>query len=192
MTYGIVIDAHLIQSIRESLVSESGSLFDLISWITSNCGIAISELIETHWKQHCTHNDLFFWEWYAQQILTQKIRIYKPTRISGRIFMNIRVNYKLPNDIFVRAYLDCANNTIKPRYILTEDMYFYEPSAKSMTPSRQIQIRTSRSGSLCRHLENTLKIRVGTESDFCRHFGIESSCHFQVAIGCIENCVKSP
>lgn len=162
-----------MQKIRDELVLEQGSLYELIYWIIQNCGIAISPLIEKHWKTKCSEKDQFFWTWYGVQITNHAVHpIKKITNIAPDIKKKIHNDYKLPFDPFVIECIKCACSTSAPRYILADDIYFYEPTAKRLAVKNQQDIMNKRSGKLGRYIEKTLNIRIGTAEDFKAHFAM--------------------
>jgi len=171
MCDGIIVDGHLIPQLRLEMISEKGLLYEIISWALLNCGISTSEYIEDHWKTHCAERYREFWSWYDEQVLNRTIRVIPNehlNKINGTTFKKISQNHKLPKDCFIKAYLDCVNSTSDPRYILADDMYFYDPPAKRLQSEKQIKIREDRTGMLCRYFEKNLKIRVGTPS-YCKN-----------------------
>jgi hypothetical protein len=179
MCDGIVIDAHIIRSARDEIVLSSGPLYELICWITQNCGIAITQYIEKHWKNHCgDRTPSIFWEWYTDQAKIGSIKIIKPKQLDINILNKIRKKYGLPKDPFVIAYIECADATSEPRYILSEDMDLHAPKAKSVSPKTQASIREGRTGPLCCYLERRLCVRVGTVADCKSHFSTDQGqCH---------------
>jgi len=130
MCDGIVIDGHIMMQIRDELVLKSGKLFDLISWILNNCGIAITPYIKTHWQSLCGR-DQYFGEWYTNEYHVKRaIHDIPDPHLKHSTWQYIRKSFSLPDDPFVRSCIQCANTTSEPRYILAEDMFFYEPKAK--------------------------------------------------------------
>lgn len=191
MLTGIVIDAHLIPAFRKSLVAETGTLFELINWILDNCHLVVTPYIENHWKQKCPERDQFFWKWYEQKVVNHEIVfLNNPKRLNGELYLNLCKDYKIPKDCFIRAYLDCADNIIAPRYIISEDLYFYDPCSGSMTVATQTKIKITRSGVLCKHLERHLRIRIGSCDDCSKYFEIHKICEKKNS-GCEENCFPS-
>lgn len=170
MCDGVVIEGHMLPQIRKALVSESGSLYQTISWILQNCGVAITRQIETHWRTQCADRDTFFWTWYATQILNRSIRDILPKKMPQHLWKNLRVNHGLPNNPAIRAYLECVNATQQPRYILAEDMDYHDPKAKALPTKTQNSIRQARTGALCSYLHKHLQIRIGASADCSQHF----------------------
>lgn len=161
-----------MKKVRDEIVREEGTLYELICWITNNCGIATSDLLETHWRNKFKDGD-FFWTWYGSQIINKAVHpIKRVTDLDPSIKRKIRVDFKLPDDTFVMGCIKCAHTTQAPKYILADDIYFYEPSAKGTTVSNQQRIMENRTGQLCRYLERAIHIRVGTAGDCASHFSM--------------------
>ena len=177
MCDGVVIDGHLVQLIRDELLQARGSLYSFICWVVDNCGIARTPQIEAHWKTKCSENDVFFWEWYTQQVLRKSVHDITTKKLNQHVLKKIHKDYGLPRNPFVIRYIECACSTNAPRYILAKDLDFYDPKGKSLPTKTQIEIQERRSAPLCRYLEKELRVRVGTPTDAESHFGIyDGSC----------------
>jgi hypothetical protein len=188
MCDGIVIDGHVMRDFSPLLSRKQGSIYILISWITQNCGIALSDYIKTHWEQHCGKKERnpIFWEWYVEQLLQRKhINFPKITRLKGNEWQKIRSTFSVPEDPFIRAEIECVNSTSEPRYLLSEDPYIHDPLIKKMNNSEKQQtIKDERQGALCKYLENSdFGIIVGT----CKH----CASFFQISQGNCSN-ISSP
>jgi hypothetical protein len=182
MYYGIVIDAHLMSGMRDELARSSGQLFGLINWFLQNCGIAMTPIIEAHWKSKIRDTDPVFWSWYYTQIEGKTIRSVEPKDLGTNVKKKLRVEYCVPKDPYVKGYLECAHATNGPRYIITEDIYLYDPKAGSKATKTQAKIKQNRDGVLCRYLETQLKIRIGPIADCISHFCVhEAVCSNKVA-----------
>lgn len=172
MCNGIVIDAHVIKHLTPELVNKSGAVYSLISWITSNCGIAISDRIRTHWEKHCgsRERNTHFWEWYTTELLTKRtIHPIPVQRFSGNDWTKLMARYRIPDDIFIRAVIECANSTSEPRYILADDILLHDPVAKTTATATQLKTKEERTGSLCQYLERELSIILGI-ANHCREY----------------------
>jgi len=177
MCDGIVIDAHLLPLFRKEFAQGNGPLLDLFVWLLVNCGVAHTALIEQHWSTKIRATDELFWNWYREQIENKSIRDVPLTKLPGQVKKKLRSEYKLPKDMFVVGYLECAFSTLAPRYILSEDMYLHEPQARSLDTGTQTGIRESRRGKVCKYLEDELGILVGTVSHCREHFPLyQTSC----------------
>ena len=176
MCDGIVIDAHIIKHLTPELIHGHGAIYSLISWITSNCGIAISESIKTHWEKHCgsRERNTYFWEWYFDE-LHRKRTIHPITvkRFSGKYWRTIVARYRIPSDTFIRADIECANSTSEPRYILADDILLHDPVAKTTDSATQSKIKEERIGALCQYLERALSIILGTTNHCKKYFEMD-------------------
>jgi len=172
MCDGIVIDAHVIKHLTPELIRGHGAIYSLISWITSNCGIAISERIKIHWEKHCgtRERNTRFWEWYWDELYNKRtIHPIPVKRFSGKDWRTLLARYRIPPDIFLRAVIECANSTSEPRYILADDILLHDPVAKTTDSATQLRIKEERTGSLCRYLERELFIILGT-TNHCKEY----------------------
>jgi len=174
MCDGVVIEGHIVERMRDELVRESGTVYDLVNWMTHNCGIAMTPKVEVHWRMHCSDRDQFFWSWYTEQVEKRSIRPISPRRLDNKVSRKIHNDFGLPRNTLVRRYIECANGTNDPRYILAEEMDLHAPQAKRLPTRTQVQIREMRSGILCRYLERALRIRVGSLSDCIVYFSTDS------------------
>lgn len=173
MNIGIIIDAHILHEIRDALVKENGLLYDLINWILDNCGIAITQLIETHWKSKISESDRFFWEWYFSEYHSKRrIREIELKKFNNMLMNKIITDCCLPKDIFVKGYIKAAHSTKYPRYILAEDMDLHDPRYKKEETKTKKRIIDERTGKLCVFLEDRVNIRVGSRKDCERYFAI--------------------
>lgn len=172
MCDGLIIEGHLIPEIRHDLANENGRYYDILCWVSQNCGIASNAHIEEHWRKHSREGDIF-WQWYTQEYVAGNVHDIPRKRLDNRIIKRIHHDYRLPKNPFVLRYIMCANVTREPKYILANDMDFHQPTAKRQATVTQNHIRTSRKGALCRFLEKELCIRVGTADDCKTHFSID-------------------
>lgn len=175
MCDGIVIDGHIIRDFGSELVDRNGTIYTLVSWITTNCGIAISDYIVVHWEQQCgsrAKNPLF-WEWYFDELHNKRtIHFIEVKRFDGKSWNSFQKTYRIPPDPFIRAAIECATSTCAPRYIVAEDMYFYDAVSKGGTSDNQKKIREDRTGPICKYLETTCHVTVGTPKHCKDYFEI--------------------
>jgi hypothetical protein len=167
MCRGIVIEGHLIPDISKSIVLESGNLYQLIIWIVSNCGIAWNAYIDQHWQLKVGHRDEVFKQWFAEHISKHHVHEVAPKPLPRNIMQNIYQKYGLPPPphSFNKHYLECANGTDRPRYILADEMDLHDPKEKRSTPSRQDLIRKGETGKLSRYLKREAKITVRSQAN---------------------------
>jgi hypothetical protein len=175
MCEGVVIDAHLLLPFRKEYAQGNGPLLELFVWLLANCRVARTALIEQHWTTKIKATDELFWNWYREQIEKKAIRDVPLDRLPKEVKRKLRSEYKLPKDMFVLGYLECAFSTTAPRYILSEDMYLHEPQARSLDTGTQADIREARRGKVCKYLEDELGITVGTVTHCRGHFPVQQS-----------------
>lgn len=172
MCDGIIIEGHILLEIRHDLANESGILYEILCWVSNNCGIAMTPHIEADWQNRLKEGDVFL-EWYREQIESKRVHIIPLKSLNSHIVSKIHNYYRLPRQTFILHYIRCAHSTDEPKYILANEMDLHQPTAKSLAPKTQNDIRNNRSGLLCRFLQEKLHIRVGNPDDFKRHFSID-------------------
>ncbi len=194
MCDGIIIDGHVIKQFKNELVEEKGCIFDIINFIVAKCGIAINQVIENHWETHCGKKEraLEFWEWYTTNCLQNRIHFIESKKINGKLWASIQAKFSIPTDPFVRAAIECANTTVIPRYIIAEDLYFYDPKAKRLDNTNQRKIIEKRNGCVCKYLEKYMQITVSTP-EYCKGllFSQKQGCNTQ-SITTDNNIQKCP
>ena len=160
---GIVIDANIISKFYKEFIIDEGDLYDLINWILDNCGVVFTDLIYHEWISTC--NNYVIKEWITDGLKLGKIRYTNP-QLDRAIIKKLHINLGLPkkkngkksHDI---EYIKCANVTLT-KYILTDDIDFFDPKLKNAKGKKKIDAKINRNGKLCRFLLKELKIRVGT------------------------------
>ncbi|MEO1821499.1 hypothetical protein [Dehalococcoides mccartyi] len=190
MDNGIVIDGHFMRDAKRDLTNESGELYKILFWIESNCKFAMSTDLETAWESKigCKADSLdIIWCWYENLLINNKINFVSPVKTSNKCKNHIRKNLGLtsPGDIY--KYFDCANATIAPRYILSEDIDMHEPRARSYSSKNIKQLMDDRSGVLCRYVYEEINIRIGTRQDLIVHFNISRG---DCDNGCNNQCPR--
>jgi len=83
------------------------------------------------------------------------------TKLSSRHKNIIHKKYGMPrNDSRDIHFILCANHTII-KYILTNDIHFFDPKMANATSEVIEEIKNNRGGQLCRYLERELGILIG-------------------------------
>lgn len=176
MCDGIVIDGHVMRGFSKEYSEKTGNLYSLVSWIIANCGIAISDLIRTHWESNCgsSAKNPAFWEWYFTELhVNRTIHFIPITRFPGNRWRVLVARYRIPRDPFLRAIIECADSTSEPRYILADDILLHDPVAKTTDTATQLKIKEERTGSLCQYLERDLSIILGTINHCKEYFEMD-------------------
>jgi len=95
--------------------------------------------------------------WISQKEKVGKIRRIKPYPLEKTDIKPLLNKYGFPrNDIL---YINLANS-IPRRYIISEDMDFYDPKSKNVCQKTKTKIINNRAGKLCKYLKKEFKIIV--------------------------------
>lgn len=183
MPKGIVIEGHVIQEISKAIASENGELFQLISWIIANCGIAWNEHIDVHWHTKCGHRDEAFWAWFEDQNQKRNVHIVPPVPLSEPIMHRIS-EFGLPPDSFNKHYLECANGTDRPRYIIADEIDLHDPTEKMSSLKRKEQIRKRESGALAKYIKKKAKITIKSKDNSYNYLCVHPLCASTCTINC--------
>ena len=167
MSDGVSVDACVMALFAKSLLpvkdeAKVPEARQLVDRIRSTIGFAIDDgrKIETQWLNTCGSKSGIFREWYVQSIKDGKIKQVVPA-LSEQHKKKLRIDCGFPNDQFECTYIAVANST-SVRYIVSEDMHFFEPKHKKANEKAKYRSREERKGSVCRYLREKMKIRVGT------------------------------
>ena len=166
MEKGVVIDANIINRFQEDYVKE-GKIFITVDTILHNVGLAICDIIEHEWRKHFSHQ--YMEEWLTDEIKKGRIRYVKPNMNPDAI-KKIRTRFGLNNSRDL-TYIKCANST-STKYILTEDIDFYDPKKKRTNPTERKKVMNQRKGVLCKYLKHVHKITVGMLQHCCDDLGL--------------------
>lgn len=166
MTDGVVIDANVISSFYKEFLDDEGDLYDTINWILVNRGIATSDLIIAEWTATC-RNDVLK-SWITDNLKLGKIKYVNP-ELDHSIVKKLSLKYGLPKSRDVE-HIKCANVT-STKYILTNDIHFFDPKLHSASQKAKKHAKNERKGQLCIFLRKQLGIIVGIPDhcvdDFC-------------------------
>jgi len=166
---GITVDANIINTfISNEIRGINDDLSDTLNRIMVPCGIVITGIIESEWKKTADDGN-FFLQWFAQMLLEEKIRYLRTDRrkLTTAEKKKLHNDYGLPrNGSHDIEYIKCAINT-RRKYILTEDIDFYDPTKKQASPSEKFKAKNQRRGDLCRFLRSQLGITVGLHEHCC-------------------------
>ncbi len=161
MADGVTVDANVIKSFNDDFLAdfESASRI-LVEKIVASRGFVVDEggKIKHEWLETC--QGPFLKEWYFQQIKVGVIRFVRPA-IGNRHKKALIQGHGFPRRGFDLAYVAVANVT-EVRYIVTEDMDFFDPSLKPADAATKLRAKKKRNGPVCSYLRKTLRITVGT------------------------------
>ena len=135
----------------------------LIHKIRATLGFAIDGggKIQHQWLNTCgSRPGTNFYEWFYQALKDGKVRLVAAALAEGEK-KRLRIDHGFPDDQFEYTYIAVANVT-KTRYIVSNDMHFYEPACKDANDKAKARARTERKGCACRYLKHKLRITVGT------------------------------
>lgn len=155
---GIVIDANIISEYYKEFIIDEGDLYDLINCILDNYGVVFTDLIHHEWISTC--NNYVIKEWITDGLKLGKIRYIHP-QLDRAIIKKLHTKFGFPKKSHDIEYIKCANVTLT-KYILTNDIDFFDPKLKNDTIKAKKDAKINRMGKLCRFLLKELKIRVGT------------------------------
>jgi hypothetical protein len=114
--------------------------------------------IQHEWFTQCPSPR--FKEWFLQNMKMGRIRMVKAT-ISQEHKRHLVIALGFPRRGYDIAYVAVANATTR-RYIVTEDIDFFDPTQKCANNETKERIKNERSGPVCTYLRNDMEIRVGT------------------------------
>lgn len=179
---GIVVDAHVMQIVKDTIPlyeveeiddSQNYEICSCINWILENCGIAINDYIETHWEQRCgkKEKNIAFWTWYAEQYNDYgRIIPYDEVKcISSSKKKAIRTSFTPKYDCFFWQYLNCANSTEKPRFILTNDYSLFSTIGSRKTKTKNT-VKRGNTGELQVYIAKNLNIDMIDLENFLSYF----------------------
>ena len=161
MADGVTVDANVIKQFTDAYLQEtdSASRF-LVEKLVAVHGIVVDEggKIQCQWFQTC--NQPFVQEWFFERVRDGSIRLVRPT-------VEPKHRKKLVNDLgfpptgFELTYIWVANAT-SVRYILTEDIDFFDPTLKKAEQAAKKYAKEKRRGQVCKYLRDKMDITVGT------------------------------
>jgi hypothetical protein len=145
------------QSLIKKITSDARTLVERIE---ANQGFVIDEggKIKHEWLQVC--DKVFFGTWFVDGVKSGKIRPVV-AKLDGKHSKHLRIKCGMPFDGYDIAYIAVANSVSAPKYIVTEDIDFWEPTEKVAKEERKQTIKAKRQGCVCKYLSG-LEITVGT------------------------------
>lgn len=159
MADGVTVDANVMNAFTKSMITQSSTdAYSVVEQIRQGHGFVIDsgDLIKTQWIETCGK---VFGEWFVTQVQAGRIRMVEPKLDSGHR-KHLRKDCGMPMRREV-IYISVAAAT-DIRYIVTEDIDFWEPAAKQRDEKAKARIRARREGLVCRYLSKHLQIRIGT------------------------------
>ena len=160
MSDGAVIDANVMQGFYQELCSGEGCVYEVVCWLCNTRGIVASDTVLTEWECVCAAE--VFRDWLADQMKTGGLKKVAGKKLDRGVVRKMRVDCGFPCRSRDIEYIKCANATTSTRYIVSEDMDFYDPTLKQADAKMKGWARDDRQGRFCRFLLDRLGIRVGT------------------------------
>ena len=161
MADGVTVDANVMKKFnRDFLAHEDSSLTILIEQTLTLHGIVIDigDKVQHEWFTQCP--SALFKEWFVQNMKLGRIRMVKPF-IAEQHKRELLTKLGFPKRGYDLTYVAVANVTQK-RYIVTEDIDFFDPTKKHAENQTKEKIKRERSGPVCRYLRREMGIVVGT------------------------------
>lgn len=170
MSDGVVVDANVIKDFYRELCINDGCVYRAVIWLSETYGIVASDKVLVEWENVCSAQ--VFIEWLADQLKLGGVRRIQGKRIDRQVVKKMYLDCGFPCRDRDLEYIQCAHATVSRRYIVTEDIDFYDPRAKDGEASIKRWAREERHGQFCRFLLRRLRIRVGTVRHCREDFGI--------------------
>src|SRR5258708_790340 len=134
----------------------------LIEWIETTRGFAIDAggKIKHQWLITC--DKTFFGTWFIEGLKAGRIR-QVVAKLDERHSRHLRINCGMPTAGFELTYVAVANVVDGLKYIVTDDIDFWEPSAKKKNEKTKQAIKAGRTGCVYKYTRS-IGIAVGTVS----------------------------
>jgi hypothetical protein len=156
---GVTVDANVMHAFTKSMIAKSDTdAHSVVELIRKHHGFVIDsgDLISRQWIETCGR---VFEQWFVTQLQAGRITMVNPKLDAGHKKC-LRKDCGMPMRREV-IYVSVAAAT-GVRYIVTEDIDFWEPAAKLRDEKAKARIRARREGLVCRYLSKHLKISIGT------------------------------
>jgi hypothetical protein len=158
---GAAVDANIMCKFTESLIHDiETNERAVVRKLQSSHGFVIDDRgqIKHQWLETCGTN--VFGEWFYQGLKTGIIREVQAT-LEKQHKKRLQQGCGMPTKRAELMYVAAANVT-ELKYIVTDDIDFWEPKAKKRgNREKHDEIKQQRKGTVCKYLRS-LNIRVGT------------------------------
>jgi hypothetical protein len=158
---GIAVDANVMKKFNQALLSQEDSLyFTLIDQVLKRHGLVIdiAGKVQYEWFSQCPN--ALFKEWFIQNMKLGLIRMVKPS-ISEQHKRALVIGLGFPRRGYDIVYVAIANVTVR-RYIVTDDLDFFDPTQKQADHETKERIKRGRKCAVCAYLRRHMSIVVGT------------------------------
>lgn len=160
MSQGIVVDANIVaQFIHQHIIQSPGAAKRFIERAAVSHGLAVDDTLRIEQEWFSTCGSPYLKEWFVSKLYEKAIRRVTPT-IADQHKKKLLNELGLPRKGYDLVCISTANAT-EIKYIVTEDMHFYDPKLKRADEKAKCRAREHRCGALCRYLRCSMGIRVG-------------------------------
>lgn len=155
----VVIDASSFKSFYEELIGDIYSnARRLVDRVFENdfIGVDSGERILTEWiKCCCGDQDEFLRSWFRARAEEDKIRILDYNS-SSQIKSSLK-NFGVPRKDCTYMYFAASNSAF---LLVSEDIDFFEPAAKTHNEQRKARIKSKRSGCVCKYMKSEHSVQI--------------------------------
>jgi len=145
------------ESLIRGEITDTRTLVEKIK-LSHGFAIDVGGKVQHQWLETC--DKTYFSEWFFQGLKAGWIRPVS-ARIEKADEKQLKIGCGMPSARHELAYIAVANVVPPPRYVVTDDIDFWEPKAKDADEKRKHEIKVKRKGCVCQHLRK-MKIVVGT------------------------------
>jgi hypothetical protein len=159
----LVVDANVMALFTRSRVREEDSPARMLVERGREPGsfaIDSAGKMENQWLTTCGNKPgSAFYEWFYQRLKEGVIRPLSAD-MPKEDKKHLRVERGFPNDRFELTYVAVAYVS-RCRYIVTEDIHFFDPALKAAGEETKSKAKNNRTGCVCKYLRK-LNVTVGT------------------------------
>ncbi len=163
MAKGVAVDANVMKGFTFNYIREEVCpARSLVEKIERTSGFAIDRggKLRQQWLDTCgNRSGSPFFEWFFQKVKEGVIREVDATLHHHRK-KALWNDCGLPRDRYEITYIEVANVTDE-RYLVSEDIRFFDPTLKLADEDAKTYAKTNRRGRVCQYLK-TMDICVGT------------------------------
>jgi hypothetical protein len=152
LTRGIAVDANVMNLFSRSLIrQEETNARTIVERIESTHGFAIDAggKIKHQWLETC--DKVYFGTWFVEALKAGRIREVV-AKLPRQHEKHLRIRCGMPTGRAELTYVAVSNAVVLPRHIVTEDIDFWEPSAKAADEKTKQDFKNGRTGCVCRYL----------------------------------------
>lgn len=158
MTDGVTVDTNVISMYFHEHLRKCGEVLELVEKVLRCVGVALTDKLEYEWKSTCPGP--IFDAWLTDEVKEGRVLYVNRKPLPRNVMKIIHHKFGLPRGRGDREVLFCANGT-QMKYILSEDLHFFDPKAKETSRQHRRRVKDRRLGVFCRYLKRELGITVG-------------------------------